>query len=501
MDQTNLDYTKHCTTPFGVYVQAYHESNPHNTSVSRTRDGIYLRPNNNFQGGHEVMDLNTGRVITCRKVTEIPVTDVVIKAVEAMAHNQGFKNLKFKNRHGVIFHDADWLAGVDYEDEDEDEDEREENADEDEEYEDSEEQDIELEEAENIDPGEIDDIMDNEANPNKHQDAGVHQEDDGDHQESEENIGIEELSREEPGVPSEDSETSEPLDPPDNESDAGVVESGPSNLDAEQEEELMISEPRRSTRRSSPVTRLEPSMKGKSYLQESTQERGSNGSDIREIEYCHNLIAQVHPNPNEDVEYKNTHAMLIARCMDDINNRVTTRGASFAQQFLLHKGLKVFGEHSHEAATKEMDQLHRRNCFTPISVKDMTSTERRKAMGALMFLTEKRDKSVKGRMVYNGKPTREWLTREDSASPTAALESIMLTAVIDAHEGRDVMCADIPNAFIQAKMPDISDGEERVKMKITGVLVDMLVQLTVSPEIYGPYVVFEKQRKSSTFKC
>ena len=173
--------------------------------------------------------------------------------------------------------------------------------------------------------------------------------------------------------------------------------------------------------------------------------------------------------------------------MDDINNRVTTRGASFAQQFLLHRGLKVFGEHGHEAATKEMDQLHRRNCFTPISVKDMTLTERRK----VMFLTEKRDKSVKGRMVYNGKPTREWLTREDSASPTAALESIMLTAVIDAHEGRDVMCADIPNAFIQAEMPDISDGEERVTMKITGVLVDMLVQL--SPEIYGPYVVFEKQ--------
>ena len=189
------------------------------------------------------MDLNTGYVITCRKVTEIPVTDVVIKAVEAMAHNQGFKNLKFKNRHGVIFHDADWLAGVDYEDEDE----CEENADEDEEYEESEEQDIELEEAENIDPREIDDIIDDEANPNEHQDASAHQEDDGDHQESKENIGIEELSGEEPGVPSE-SGTYEPLDPPDNESDAGDIESGPSDLDAEQEEELMRSEPRRSTR-------------------------------------------------------------------------------------------------------------------------------------------------------------------------------------------------------------------------------------------------------------
>ena len=69
----------------------------------------------------------------------------------------------------------------------------------------------------------------------------------------------------------------------------------------------------------------------------------------------------------------------------------------------------------------------------------------------------------------------------------------MLTAVIDAHEGQDIMCADILNVFIQAGMPEISDGQERVTMKITGVLVDMLVQL--SPEIYGPYIVLEKQQK------
>ena len=101
----------------------------------------------------------------------------------------------------VIFHDADWLAGVDYEDEDE----CEEYADEDEEYEDNEEQDIELEEAINLDPREIDDIIEDEANPNEHQD-------DGDHQESEENTEIEELNESEPGVPSE-SETYVPLDP------------------------------------------------------------------------------------------------------------------------------------------------------------------------------------------------------------------------------------------------------------------------------------------------
>ena len=96
-------------------------------------------------------------------------------------------------------------------------------------------------------------------------------------------------------------------------------------------------------------------------------------------------------------------------------------------------------------------------------------------------------------MVYNGKPSREWLTREDAASPTASLESIMIKGVIDAKEERDVMTADVPDAFIQAQMPDMKRNEDRVMMKITGLLVDLLVQLC--PEVYGPYVLFENGRK------
>ena len=115
-------------------------------------------------------------------------------------------------------------------------------------------------------------------------------------------------------------------------------------------------------------------------------------------------------------------------------------------------------------------------------------------MNALMFLTEKRDKSVKGRMVYNGKPTRKWLSKEDAASPTAATESIFLTGVIDAKEGRDVMSSDIPNAFIQALIPDDDkDGNERIVMKITGQLVDALVE--IAPEVYGLFVVYENGKK------
>jgi hypothetical protein len=77
---------------------------------------------------------------------------------------------------------------------------------------------------------------------------------------------------------------------------------------------------------------------------------------------------------------------------------------------MLQKGLKVFGKKGHKASMKEINQLHKRTCFAPLKVKEMKPSERKKAQMALMFLTEKRDKSMKGRMVYNGKPLREWLS-------------------------------------------------------------------------------------------
>jgi hypothetical protein len=109
-----LDYVKHCTVPIGAYVQANHETNQTNSNASQTIDAIYLRPVNSMQGGHELYDLNSGRVITRARVTQIPVTDVVFKAIERIAEDQGFKSLKFKNRKGAIFHNADWIAGMDY---------------------------------------------------------------------------------------------------------------------------------------------------------------------------------------------------------------------------------------------------------------------------------------------------------------------------------------------------------------------------------------------------
>ena len=51
-----------------------------------------------------------------------------------------------------------------------------------------------------------------------------------------------------------------------------------------------------------------------------------------------------------------------------------------------------------------------------------------------------------------------------------ALTESLMFATIDATEGRDVMTADIPNAFVQTDI----DSNGKCVMKITGKLVDML---------------------------
>ena len=118
---------------------------------------------------------------------------------------------------------------------------------------------------------------------------------------------------------------------------------------------------------------------------------------------------------------------------------------------MLGKGLKKFGDRGEVATYNELEQLHKRTCFSPIHIADMTKEEKRKAQAALLFLTENRTGNVKGRLVYNGKPTRDWMSHEDTSSPTATQEGIFLTAVVDAKEERDIMTANIPNAFIQTK--------------------------------------------------
>ena len=117
----------------------------------------------------------------------------------------------------------------------------------------------------------------------------------------------------------------------------------------------------------------------------------------------------------------------------------------------------------------------------PISIDELTPQERKKAVQALMFLSEKCECTVKGRLVYNSANTRKCIDQDKVTSPAAAQESVILTGIIDMKEERDMIVADVSNMFIHACIPNAHKVKERIIMKITGVLVDILSKWHLIP--------------------
>ena len=113
-------------------------------------------------------------------------------------------------------------------------------------------------------------------------------------------------------------------------------------------------------------------------------------------------------------------------------------------------------------------------------------------MESFIFMVEKKDGTIKSRTVANGSQQRSYTDKDATASPTTSIEAILITSVIDSMEKWDVATIDIPNAFIQTPIERL-DTEDRIIMKITGVLVDLLLE--DSPGVYEEYVVYEGHKK------
>eukprot|EP00957_Ditylum_brightwellii_P023831 1798148-Ditylum_brightwellii.AAC.1 len=163
---------------------------------------------------------------------------------------------------------------------------------------------------------------------------------------------------------------------------------------------------------------------------------------------------------------------------------------SFIQTCSLKQGLKHFGNKGRQAFSKELHQLHNRKVFAPIHVHQLSKQEKARDMESLIFLTEKRDKSVKAKAYANVSPQKSYISREKAASPTAATESVLITSVMEPKQHRDIITLDVPNAFVQ---PPMSQGKNKVIMKIRRVLVNILVDLC--PGVYDECIVYEQGQK------
>jgi hypothetical protein len=147
---------------------------------------------------------------------------------------------------------------------------------------------------------------------------------------------------------------------------------------------------------------------------------------------------------------------------------------------------KEFGvERTKKACRIEVEQIHMRNIFVPKHWDDLTPKQRGRILEAFIFVEQKKSGADKARLVIDGSQQRDHITKEEASSPTAFTESVILTSIVDAKEGRDVATVDIPNAFAQTVIMD-SHKDYRVIARLRGKLVEILVD--IAPEVYGPYV-------------
>ena len=92
-----LDYNKHCRYEFGEYVQTHEEHD--NSLLSRTVGAIALRPTGNQQGGYFFTSLHTGHIINRLYATKLPMPSEVIIRVDQLAKAQNMiPSLAFGNR-------------------------------------------------------------------------------------------------------------------------------------------------------------------------------------------------------------------------------------------------------------------------------------------------------------------------------------------------------------------------------------------------------------------
>ena len=431
---------------FGSYVQLLDRSA--NTICSRTIGAIALNPTGDDTGTYRFMSLKTGQVLTKGpgSWTEVPITDIAIARVEALAKHEGQPLVQDSN---LL---VEWRPNQPFDEDDEY----------DEDYEPSvmdNEDDIELEIDDCSDSTEERDIITQHSfqtdppviNPIPEQ--LVHP--------SAEEVGAD-APVEDDLVSEEDGNIST------TECEGAVREDGGADH-LEEEGEPLTGEEGANTDVGNEHNAAEQNV---------TRTRGGyNLRPNRGREYSHRFDPQVYNVVNMHAACPSTDKAPVAqRLFGFIFTQMSARA-----------GIKKHGQPACNALTTEFAQLDCKGAYDPIQATDLTDTQRAKALRIINLIKEKRDGRLKGRSVADGRPQRELYTKDETSSPTATPESVLLTALIDAVEDRHVVVADVTGAYLNADMNDF------VLIRLVGDDVDMMCNANPT---YAKFVSCDKGRKT-----
>ena len=87
-------------------------------------------------------------------------------------------------------------------------------------------------------------------------------------------------------------------------------------------------------------------------------------------------------------------------------------------------------------------------------------------------------------MSSDGWEQHEYIKKEDNAFPTALTESVFVSLLKEACQGRNVATLDIPGAFLNA------ETDEDVNMLLKGPLAELMAK--VDQELYRKYITTTK---------
>jgi hypothetical protein len=447
MTGKSINYHRHCKIMFGSYAQVHEDHD--NSMQARTTGAIALRPTGNEQGGFYFMSLTTGRQLNRDHWHELPTPQDVIDRVHNLARQSyAARDLVFQYRDGApLDEDDESAADLDYEPDDED-DESIAGSD----YQSMEQEDQLIDEPgiDGYESGESDFCSGGEEVITDVNDVSVSNSDNEDSMSMVEVRDPQLLDMDEEVDESEGYDIAGVGETEDNELEEHKI-AGVNETEDPDTEEYAVGVP------------------GPGRVGDPKEERHQH--DELEARYG----AREHGydlRPRKPRSYKHRHA--------DLEDMMMT-------QLSLRKGLKVFGESGALAVTKELQQLHDRRVMNPKAANMLSQSEKSKALPYLMYLKKKRNGTIKGRGCADGRKQRVYKTKEESSSPTVAIESLFLTVVIDAKEDQSVVTCDIPGAFMHAGM------DETLYMRIDGPMAELLVN--IDPQTYGPYLTTEGGNK------
>ena len=128
---------------------------------------------------------------------------------------------------------------------------------------------------------------------------------------------------------------------------------------------------------------------------------------------------------------------------------------------------------------------HERQLCTLIK-KSLTTEEHKKSCEAVNSMKEKSSGEIKGRTCANGSGQCDCIGKEEATNPAVSMESVLLTAEMEAKQHHKVQTCVTPNAFTQTTLDDI---EEQIVLMLHGLAAELLCDMAL---LHKP--LLEKER-------